>query len=44
MTGSRADAHLAFAMHPLVRSLDVSAQLVEGYVSSIPEIAEVLGR
>ena len=44
MTGSRADAQLAFAMHPLVRSLDVSAQLVEGYVSSIPEIAEVLGR
>jgi 6-phospho-beta-glucosidase len=44
MTGSRADAELAFAMHPLVRSLDVSAQLVEGYVSSIPEIAEVLDR
>ena len=44
MTGSRVDAHLAFGLHPLVRSLDVSSRLVEGYVSSIPEIAEVLGR
>jgi 6-phospho-beta-glucosidase len=44
VTGSRADAELAFAMHPLVRSLDVSAQLVEGYVRSIPEIADVLTR
>ncbi|MDQ4138404.1 MAG: 6-phospho-beta-glucosidase [Actinomycetota bacterium] len=44
VTGSRADAELAFAMHPLVRSLDVSAQLVEGYVTAIPEIADVLSR
>jgi 6-phospho-beta-glucosidase len=44
MTGSRSDARLAFALHPLVNSLDVSAQLVEGYVASIPEVAAVLGR
>ncbi|MFC0680265.1 6-phospho-beta-glucosidase [Lysobacter korlensis] len=44
LTGSRSDAELAFAMHPLVRSLDVSAQLVEGYVASVPAIAEVLRR
>jgi 6-phospho-beta-glucosidase len=42
-TGSRADAQLAFALHPLVNSLDVSARLVDGYVASIPEVAEVLG-
>jgi 6-phospho-beta-glucosidase len=44
ITGSRADAELAFGMHPLVRSLDVSAQLVEGYIAAIPEIADVLTR
>lgn len=44
MTGSRAHATLAFALHPLVLSLDVSARLVEGYVASIPEIADVLSR
>ena len=44
ITGSRADAELAFAMHPLVRSLDVSAQLVDGYIAAIPEIADVLTR
>jgi 6-phospho-beta-glucosidase len=44
MTHSRADAQLAFAIHPLVQSLDVAAQLVEGYVSSIPEVAAVLSR
>jgi hypothetical protein len=27
-----------------VQSLDVAAQLVEGYVSSIPEVAAVLSR
>jgi 6-phospho-beta-glucosidase len=43
-TGSLADARLAFALHPLVRSLDVSAQLAERYVAAIPEVAAVLGR
>jgi 6-phospho-beta-glucosidase len=44
LTGSRADAQLAFALHPLVNSLDVSARLVEGYVASVPELAAVLCR
>jgi len=43
-TGSRDEARRAFGLHPLVHSLDVSAQLVEGYTASIPEIAEVLRR
>jgi 6-phospho-beta-glucosidase len=42
LTGSRADAHLAFALHPLVHSLDISDRLLDGYVASIPEIADVL--
>jgi 6-phospho-beta-glucosidase len=44
MTHSRADAQFAFALHPLVQSLDVAAQLVERYVSTIPEVAAVLSR
>jgi 6-phospho-beta-glucosidase len=43
-TGSVVDAQLAFALHPLVRSLDVSARLVEEYAASIPEVAAVLHR
>ena len=43
-TGSRADAELAFGLHPLVRSLDVSARLVEGYLAAIPELTDVLPR
>jgi 6-phospho-beta-glucosidase len=41
-TGSRDDARLAFALHPLVPSLDVAEQLLEGYVDAIPEVAAVL--
>ena len=44
LRGSRDDAMLAFALHPLVHSLDLSARLVDGYAGSIPEIAEVLRR
>jgi 6-phospho-beta-glucosidase len=44
VTGSRAEAELAFGLHPLVRSLDVSEKLVDGYVAAIPEIADVLTR
>ena len=44
LTGSRADAQMAFALHPLVQSLDASDRLVEGYVASIPEVASVLRR
>jgi 6-phospho-beta-glucosidase len=43
-TGSRDEARRAFGLHPLVHSLDVSDQLLEGYTASIPEIAEVLRR
>jgi 6-phospho-beta-glucosidase len=42
LSGSRDEAMLAFALHPLVHSLDLSAQLVDGYAGSIPEVAEVL--
>jgi 6-phospho-beta-glucosidase len=41
-TGSSDDARLAFALHPLVPSLEVAERLVEGYVESIPEVAAVL--
>jgi 6-phospho-beta-glucosidase len=41
-TGSRDDARLAFALHPLVHSLELSDRLIDGYTASIPEIAEVL--
>jgi 6-phospho-beta-glucosidase len=41
-TGSRADARLAFALHPLVPSLEVAERLVEGYVAAIPEVRAVL--
>jgi 6-phospho-beta-glucosidase len=44
LTGSRTDARTAFALHPLVHSLDVSDRLLDGYVASIPEIATVLSR
>ena len=42
-TGSRDDALLAFALHPLVPSLDVAERLVAGYVAAIPEVGAVLG-
>jgi 6-phospho-beta-glucosidase len=41
-TGSRDDARLAFALHPLVPSLDVAERLLQGYVAAIPEIRAVL--
>jgi 6-phospho-beta-glucosidase len=41
-TGSRDDARLAFALHPLVPSLNVAERLVEGYVATIPEVRAVL--
>jgi 6-phospho-beta-glucosidase len=41
-TGSRDDARLAFALHPLVPSLDVAERLVEGYAAVIPELRTVL--
>lgn len=43
-TGSRAEAVTAFALHPLVDSVDVARRLVDGYVERIPEVAAVLTR
>lgn len=42
LTGSRADARLAFGLHPLVHSFEVAEKLVDGYVAAVPEIAAVL--
>jgi 6-phospho-beta-glucosidase len=43
-TGSRAAALRAFALHPLVDSVTVARQLLDGYTTRIPEIAAVLTR
>lgn len=42
LTGSRDEALLAFALHPLVDSVTVARQLLDGYVERIPEVAAVL--
>jgi 6-phospho-beta-glucosidase len=44
LTGSRAEALRAFALHPLVDSVAVGRQLVDGYIDRIPEVAAVLSR
>jgi 6-phospho-beta-glucosidase len=44
ITGSRAEALLAFALHPLVDSVSVARDLLTGYIDGIPEVAEVLAR
>lgn len=44
VTGSRTEALRAFALHPLVDSVEVARQLVEGYIHRIPEVAAVLTR
>jgi 6-phospho-beta-glucosidase len=43
VTGSRQMAITAFALHPLVDSVSVARELVEGYIENIPEVAAVLG-
>jgi 6-phospho-beta-glucosidase len=43
-TGDRDEALLAFALHPLVDSVAVARQLLDGYVERIPEVAAVFGR
>jgi len=43
MTGSRAAALQAFALHPLVCSLPIARQLLDGYIDRIPEVAAVFG-
>jgi 6-phospho-beta-glucosidase len=41
VTGSRADAVKAFSLHPLVDSVIVGRQLLDGYIDRIPEVAAV---
>ncbi|MFJ8894586.1 6-phospho-beta-glucosidase [Leifsonia sp. NPDC102414] len=43
-SGSREEAVTAFALHPLVDSVTVARQLVDGYIAGIPEVAAVLHR
>jgi 6-phospho-beta-glucosidase len=42
LTGSRQEALLAFALHPLVDSVTVARDLLSGYLAAIPEVAQVL--
>ncbi len=42
VTGSREQALLAFALHPLVDSVTVARDLLSGYLERIPEVAAVL--
>jgi 6-phospho-beta-glucosidase len=42
ITGSRDEALLAFALHPLVDSVSVARNLLTGYIDAIPEVAQVL--
>jgi 6-phospho-beta-glucosidase len=42
VTGSRDEALLAFALHPLVDSVSVARELLSGYLERIPEVARVL--
>jgi 6-phospho-beta-glucosidase len=44
LTGSRDEALRAFALHPLVDSVEVARQLVAGYTARIPGVAAVLTR
>ncbi|MFC5751209.1 6-phospho-beta-glucosidase [Actinomadura rugatobispora] len=41
LTGSRADAAKAFALHPLVDSVSVGRRLLDGYIDRVPEVAAV---
>ncbi|MBM7788463.1 6-phospho-beta-glucosidase [Tenggerimyces flavus] len=41
-TGSRSLAVKAFALHPLVDSVSLARDLVDGYIRAIPEVAAVL--
>ncbi len=43
ITGSRTAALRAFSLHPLVDSVQVGRELLDGYVAAIPEVARVLG-
>lgn len=41
-TGSRHDALMAFALHPLVASLSIARELMDGYLAANPDLADVL--
>jgi 6-phospho-beta-glucosidase len=41
-TGSATAAEQAFALHPLVDSVSVARELLDGYAAAIPEVAAVL--
>ncbi len=41
-TGDRDEALKAFALHPLVDSVTIGRQLLDGYIERIPEVADVL--
>lgn len=43
MTGSRMLAVKALALHPLVDSVNVARELIDGYVEAEPDLAAVLG-
>jgi 6-phospho-beta-glucosidase len=42
--GDRSEALKAFALHPLVDSVAVAQQLLDGYIEKIPEVAAVFAR
>ncbi len=42
LTGSREDALRAFANHPLVDSVEVARQLLDGYLTGNPDLARIL--
>ena len=44
VTGSRAAARKAFALHPLVDSVTIGRQLLDGYIDRVPEVAAVFER
>jgi 6-phospho-beta-glucosidase len=44
LTGSRSEAVQAFALHPLVDSVNVARRLLDGYIARIPEVAAVFDR
>ncbi|MDI5962583.1 6-phospho-beta-glucosidase [Streptantibioticus silvisoli] len=44
VTGSRSDALQAFSLHPLVGSVTVGRQLLDGYIARIPQVAAVFDR
>lgn len=44
VTGDQAAARAAFALHPLVRSVDLGGRLLAGYRAAIPQVAAVFDR